>query len=69
MLFSPLQFLKLRNFNYILELEIPAGTPILKMDELGHIIVPQLSENELLLNAGQRILIDKSSGKPKGKLI
>lgn len=63
------QFLKLRNFNYILELELPAGTPILKMDELGHIIVPQLSENELLLNAGQRILIDKSSGKPKGKLI
>ena len=63
------QFLNLRNFNHILELEIPAGTPILKMDEVGHIIVPQVSENELVLNAGQRILIDKSSGKLKGKLI
>ena len=63
------QFLNLRNFNHILELEIPAGTPVLKMDEVGHIVVPQVSENELLLNAGQRILIDKSGGKLKGKLI
>ena len=63
------QFLNFSNFNHILELEIPAKTPVLKMDEVGHIINPQVSENELLLNAGQRILIDKSSGKLKGKLI
>ena len=60
---------KLWCFKIIKELEIPAKTPVLKMDEVGHIINPQVSENELLLNAGQRILIDKSSGKLKGKLI
>lgn len=66
---SVFQFLNFRNFNHILELEIPAGTPVLKMDEIGHVINPQFAENELILNVGQKLLIEKSNGRLRGKLM
>ena len=58
---SVYQFLNFRNFNNILKIKIPKGSEYLNLDELGHIVVPQLPENELLLKG--KLLITKNKGK------
>lgn len=54
-------FLNLKNFRHILKIKIPKGSEYLQMDNIGHIVVPQPAENELLLKG--KFLITKNNGK------
>ncbi len=58
---SVYQFLNHRNYNKILTILIPKGSEYLQMDDIGHIVVPQAPENELLLKG--KFLIAKNKGK------
>jgi hypothetical protein len=66
---SVLPFLNFRNFKHILKVEIPPNTKYLNLDEIGHIINPQKSENEMVLEAGTRLLIKKRDGMIFAELI
>ena len=66
---SLLPFLNFRNFNHIMQITIPEDTPYLKIDDLCHIIYPQKSENEWILEAGSKLLIKSRKGKIIAELI
>ena len=66
---SLLPFLNFRNFNHIMQITIPEDTPYLKTDDLCHIIYPQKSENEWILEAGSKLLIKSRKGKIIAELI
>ena len=66
---SVFPFLNFRNFNHILKVDIPPNTKYLNLDEIGHIINPQVPENELLLEAGTRLLIKKRDGMICAELV
>ena len=44
-----------------IKIKIPKGSEYLQMDNIGHIVVPQPAENELLLKG--KFLITKNNGK------
>lgn len=56
-------FVNLKNLTHLMEVKIPKGTPYLKLDDVCHIITPQRSENELLLQKGSKFLIKSRNGK------
>ena len=60
-----LQFLRPKNFRHILRLKVYEGAQYLNVDEIsmGHIIKPQLAENELIFNKDSEILIKSRKGK------
>lgn len=66
---STYQFLNLKNFKHIMEIKIPKGTEYINMDDIGHIVVKQMPENELLLGANSNLLIKSRKGMIKAELI
>ena len=62
---SILQFLRPKNFRHILRLKVYEGARYLDVDKMsmGHIIQPQLAENELIFDKDSKILIKTRKGK------
>ena len=54
-------FLNLKNMNHIMQVKIPKGSKYINLDEVGHIVVPQKAENELLLKGD--LLIKNRDGR------
>lgn len=59
---SAKKFLNFKSKNHLMQIKLPKNTQYLEMDELGHIVIPQKSENEWVLNAGTRLCIKKRDG-------
>ena len=59
---STFQFLNPSNFNNILKIKIPKGSKYINLDEIGHTVVYQSPENELLLNKGAQFKINGKNG-------
>lgn len=66
---STYQFLNLKNFNHIMRIKIPKDTPYLKLDDIGHIVVPQAPENEMVLKNGSKLLIKSRNGMIEAEYI
>ncbi len=66
---STFQFLNLKNFNHIMRIKLPKGTPYLNLDDIGHIIIPQAPENEMVLKNGSKFLIKSRNGMIEAEYI
>jgi len=62
---SVLQFMKPKNYRHVLRLKVGKGSSYINLDEAsaGHIIYPQLPENELIFKPGAKILIKDRNAK------